>query len=86
MNRSMFKTLGKVVIGLTLAFALATTNLGCQKGCGKEPCKTTKNCPPGCDKPGCKKGEKTEKTEATPSPCGKTPCGKDCQKPCCKKT
>ena len=60
MNRSMFKTLGKCVIGLSIAFALATTNIGCHKG-GCEPCKTSKAektsspCPAGCTKPCCKK-------------------------------
>lgn len=54
MNRSMLKTLGKVVVGLSLALALSTANLGCHKHCG-EPCKTSKNCPPGCTKPCCNK-------------------------------
>jgi hypothetical protein len=71
MNRSMFRTLGKVVLGLSFAFALSTMNLGCQKG-GCEPCKTSKNCPPGCGKGCCKKAE--------------APCGSGCSKPCCKKT
>lgn len=72
MNRSMFKTLGKIVLGLSFAFALSTVNLGCQKG-GCEPCKTSKNCQPGCSKGCCKKAEGA-------------PCGGNCTKPCCKKT
>ena len=71
MNRSMFKTLGKFAVGLTFAFALATTNVGCHKG-GCDPCRTSKNCQPGCTKPCCKKVE--------------APCGTGCTKPCCKKT
>ena len=71
MNRSLLKTLGKVVVGISMALALSTTNLGCHKhGC--EPCKTSKNCPAGCDKPCCKKVS--------------DPCPAGCTKPCCKKT
>jgi hypothetical protein len=63
MNRSMFKTLGKVVLGLSFACALSTMNLGCHH-CG-EPCKSSncdkpctkkvaEPCPAGCTKPCCK--------------------------------
>jgi len=74
MNRSMFKTLGKFAVGLTFAFALATTNVGCHKG-GCEPCKTSKGCGAGCSKPCCAKVEKTS-----------SPCPAGCAKPCCKKS
>ena len=74
MNRSMFKTLGKVILGLSFAFALSTVNLGCHKGC--DPCRTSKDpCKVGCAKPCCAKVERTV-----------SPCAAGCTKPCCKRS
>jgi len=78
MNRSVFRTLARITIGLVCAVAFTTANVGCaHKNCG--PCHSAKNCPPGCTKPCCKKGAQA----AVGDPA--KPCAKPCDKPCDKK-
>ena len=71
MKRSMFRSIGRVAVGLVCVVALAAAPSGCicvRGGC--KPC-CAKKCGAGCTKPCCKKAE------------GKK-CPPGCTKPCCK--
>lgn len=76
MKRSMFRSIGRVAVGIVCVAAFAAAPSGCilfrgrccaccQKAEGKK-------CPPGCTKPCCQKVEGNK-------------CPPGCTKPCCKK-
>jgi len=72
MNRRWTRMIGRVLVSVFAATALATIPTGCC-GSGKcGGCKHSAECPPGCSQPCCKKAE--------------SKCHGGCGKPCCKKT
>lgn len=76
MNRSMVRSLAKVLAGVVAVLSISMAPVGCaQKKCGG--CPSAKNCGPGCTKPCCKKegaaAKPEEKKDAAAKPAEKKP-------------